>query len=464
MGRFKVCIRVVHLILILAASTGPPLPARQDSLEAFRQHQEELRQYKKETRRKRLEDKRARLRDALAQARDNVQAHLLRGTPEREGPSRPASRGPAPRPTFRSGCIALTGFCLLAGDPQSWCEATGLPDIIPPSGGPASSTAQAAPGLDPQSSLAQSLTDLLMQQLASDELDGTGPMVQRALQAQQTLLENALGTALGLTAPPSAPTPGAQLVLGAFQTALAATSQDIMNDVLPPGFGPVPARRSGPPLADPSDSPALAQARIELDVAKKEVVAAIRACSDAGSNLVIAAASLLGYGSFAAVAYGLDIGASLSGIFTSPPPNGAAVATGVLSATANGFFMTAYASDAVAGAVSIHMLKEPYLDALLRLADAEAAWTQAYMAFSVLSSQAGSGSTGILANGTETGGNSTGSDSTGDDSTGGATPTDPAPASSTAPEAEGGAVPAADQTSAGTARTTPFWPFPRIPG
>src|SRR5208283_2489224 len=95
---------------------------------------------------------------------------------------------------------------------------------------PVGTEAQPAPGSP------EALTDYLLAQIASDEINTKSAMVQRALQAQRTLLKSALGTVNQLAAPPPAGTAGAQLIQNSFQIALSGTKQDIMNDILPSEF------------------------------------------------------------------------------------------------------------------------------------------------------------------------------------------------------------------------------------
>jgi len=349
--------------------------ARQVQLEAFRTTQGQVRVCKREARAERLAHKRARLQEALDQARDRLQLRLLH---ELMGDSR--AIGAAPGPSLRRGLLGLGGLALLAGA----SAADGQLEVVAPVRGVPEPPAPAGPADPPP--LAETLTNLLMEQLDSDEFEQAGPMVQRALQAQRTLLRNALGSAAAFPLPAAA-TPAALLLRGVFQSALTDTALGFLGEVLPPEFGPLPARR-GAPAADGGERE---QAWNALQAAKKEVVAAIREAKGVGSDIVVAATSLLGYGAFASVAYGLDIGAAITGIFTATPVSGAGVATGTLNAVANQFFLMAYASDAIAGSVLVHKLREPYIDALLRVGDAEAAWVAAYEAYMNLNRTSGSG-------------------------------------------------------------------------
>jgi hypothetical protein len=223
-----------------------------------------------------------------------------------------------------------------------------------------------------------------MAQLESDEINLNSDMVQRALRAQRTKMQNALGSAIKLAAPLPPLTPGAQLIQGAFKMALSDTARDSVNGhILPPDFGPVPGRRASIPAVEGGvpACPELIAAQRNLDAAKRDVMAAIWEAKSVGSDIVIAATGLLSYGTYAATAYGIDIGSSVTGIFATTPVSPAGAASGSLAATGNLLFLFAYASDAIAGAVTIHKLKEPYIDALLAVSDAEAAWLNAYKAF-----------------------------------------------------------------------------------
>ncbi len=376
------CVAALAILSWLPAQLQGRQVPRQIRLEAFRASQDQVRAYKRAARQERLDRKRARLQEALERARDRVQWHLLH---ELHGRARPA--GPAPGPSAWRALLGVGCLSLLGGAAGAAVQLEGAAQL-PGSPEPAPAGPAGAPALP------ETLTDLLMDQLDSDELEQAGPMVQRALQAQRTLLRKALGSAIAFPLPAAA-TPGAQLLQGAFRSTLADTALDFMSEVLPPEFGPLPARRGAPAPAGGGRE----QDWNALQAAKKDVVAAIREAKGIGSDIVVAATSLLGYGAFASVAYGLDIGASISGIFTSTPASGAAVATGTLGAVANEFFLMAYASDAIAGAVLIHKLKEPYIDALLKVSDAEAAWVTAYGNYVNRTGAGTGGSTGDPAGG-----------------------------------------------------------------
>jgi len=412
-----------------------PASARQVRLEAFRTTREQVRTCKREARKRRLELKEARLREALERARDRVQARLLH---ELHGRSK--APAPASGPSLRHGLLGLGGLCLLAGQAQAQGEV-----VAHFFGGPET---EAPPQPAAPRPLPEVLTDLLMDQLDSDELENAGPMVQRALVAQRTLMRNALGTAIAFPLPASA-TPGAQLLQGAFQSALADTAQDFLGGVLPTEFGPLPPRRGAPPPAGDEREQA-------LQAAKKDVVAAIREAKGVGSDIVVAATSLLGYGAFASVAYGLDIGASITGIFTSTPVSGAGIATGTLGAVANQFFLMAYASDAIAGAVLIHKLKEPYIDALLKVSDAEEAWVTAYRNY-LDRNATGSSTGGSAADGAEAGGSGPGPAGSPGAAAPAGEPTGAIPPVPLTLVATAAGEPAAQvQTSAAAPRATPF--------
>ena len=366
---------------------------RQMRLEAFREVQEEIRGLKRASRQARLEQKRARLEEALGRARDRIQVLCLnRLYPEAGRPDQDSSLDAKRRilgPVFLG---LLAGELLMTGE----AAAAGAEEVVipPPPGstqaGGQEATGTAGAGAVP-ADLHVALTDILMEQLASEEIDQTSPMVRRALAAQRTLLQNAMRSAIDRPAP--APRiPGVQLLQGAFRSALQDTSLDFLPMVLPPEFGPLPSRRRAVSGTGPAAEPVserVRQAQARLDAAKKEVVAAIREAKSVGADIVISATSLLAYGGFAAVAYGLDIGASISGIFTASPVTPAAAVTGALYAAGNQWFLIAYASDAVAGAVAIQKFREPYIDALLRVADAEDAWVVAYEAYTAALRQPG---------------------------------------------------------------------------
>jgi len=425
-------------------ATGRP-SARQARLEAFRTAQEQVRACKREARKDRLESKRARLQETLERARDRVQVHLLH---ELHGHAK--APGPASGPSLRTGLLTLGGVCLLAAQAQPQGE------VVARFPGDPEPQAPAAP--DAPRPLPDILTDLMMEQLDSDELENAGPMVQRALQAQRTMTRNALGSALAFPLPAAA-TPGAQLLLGAFQSALADTAQDFLNDVLPPEFGPLPARRGAPAAAGGERD----QGWNALQAAKKDLVAAIRDAKGVGSDIVVAATSLLGYGSFASVAYGLDIGAAITGIFTSTPVSGAGVATGTLSAVASQFFLMAYASDAIAGAVLVHKLKEPYIDALLKVGDAGEAWAKAYQNYVNLNGT-GAGAAGSTGGEAEAGGSGSGAaGSTGGGAEAGGSGSGPARSTGGEEEAGGSGSGAAGSSGADAAARPAAEAIPPVP-
>jgi len=327
-----------------------------------------------------IAEKQARLVAAVERARDAVQAAYLHC---RYGERRPGPSGPTAR-SRRHGA-ALGGLALLAGAATAGATATavigGITNeadtdlLLPPAPAPAT----------PYQPQVQAMTDALMAHLESYDPSLDSPMVQNAVRAQRAMVENALGASFRLAPPvPPATTPGAQLVQGAFITALSETSRDIANDILPTEFGPIPSRLAPRPSALPKDSagvpecPELVAARAALDAAKRDVMGAIREAKSVGSDIVIAALSLLNYGSFGTAGYSVDIGSSVASVFSATPTTPGLAATGALAAAGNMLFAIAYSSDAIAGAVTVHKLKEVYIDALLGVSAAEDAWRGAY--------------------------------------------------------------------------------------
>ena len=402
------CLKVVSFLVLLAA--GPDslglhaMPGKDDSsapagacaepthtrsarhlrLEKDRNKREETRVHRHAERGKRLEAKRAKLQEALAKARDAVQMAFLGSTDRDYRPRAAVARSSCRRRSIGMGCLALLASAHFAPGHDGILAADASPSAVlgaitsetdaylnsHPMGTPA------APALGTP----EALTDYLMAQIASDEINTKSAMVERALQAQRALLQGALGAANQLAAPPPAGTPQAQLIQNSFTIAFSATRKDMLNDVLPPEFGPIPSRRAPNPAGPATETggvlgcPEVAAAKAQLDAAKRNVVAAIRQAEAVGSDIVIAALSLISYGSLGSAGYAVEIGSFVTSIFVSSPISAGAVATGSLLATANGLFAAAYASDAVAGAVTVHKFREPQIDALNALADAEEAW------------------------------------------------------------------------------------------
>lgn len=365
--------------------------AKQRRLEMDRNKREETRTHRHEEREKRLEAKGARLQEALAKARGALQMAVLSSTDRGCRPRAAGTRSSCRRRSIGVGCLALLASANLAPGHDGILAADASPSAVLGAitsetdaylnSMPAATPAEPAPGTP------EALTDYLMAQIASDEIDTKSAMVQRALQAQRTLLRSALGTANQLAAPPPAGTPQAQLIQNSFTLALSATKQDRLADILPPEFGPVPSRRVPNPAAATAEAggalgcPEVVAVKAQLDEAKRNVVAAIRQAEAVGSDIVIAALSLISYGSLGSAGYAVEIGSSVAGIFVSSPVSPGAVATGSLLATANGLFAAAYASDAVAGAVTVHKFREPQIDALNALADAEEAWQDVFKTY-----------------------------------------------------------------------------------
>jgi hypothetical protein len=364
--------------------------ARQLRLEEDRNKREETRIHRHEEREKRLEAKRDRLQEALEKARDAVQIAFLNATDRGYRPRASGSRSSCRRRSIGMGCLSLLASAHFAPGKDGIIAADAAPSAVLGAitsetdaylnSLPVGTEAQPAPGSP------EALTDYLMAQIASDEINTKSAMVQRALQAQRTMLQSALGTANQLAAPPSAGTPAAQLIQNSFQIALSRTKYN-MNNVLPLEFGPIPGRQAPNPAVPATEAggvlwcPEVIAAKANLDAAKRDVVAAIRQAKSVGSDIVIAALSLISYGSLGAAGYGVEIGSSVTSIFISSPISPGAVATGSILATASGLFAAAYASDAVAGAVTVDKFREPQIDALNALADAEDAWQEAYKTY-----------------------------------------------------------------------------------